>query len=149
MKTIKTENALAVYNLVKGASLKGMDNIGKYAVIKVTKALKGVATDFESFREDAQNRLKPENFDAMQEKAMQWQKEGDECKLTDAEKIEINKFFGDYNNSVTACLLEEAQKDNELDIKGLSEAQFEAFIGANDAWTVEQIMIIEESIVGE
>ena len=144
MKTIKTIDAVIVYNLLKSASLGKMDATDKFSVIKTIKSLKHVSEDFESFRDDASERLKGEEHDDMQQKALMWQQKGDDCGLTDDEKIAVNKYYDKYGKELNECINEESQKENELDIRTLKEDAFGKLLEANDKWTVEQILKIDE-----
>lgn len=146
MKKIKTADCVLCYTLLKDASLKGMDNLSKFAVIKLTKAFKDIANDFESFKADAVERLKDENFDAMCDKAQKWQSEGDKCEYSNEEKVAINQYFADYKKSIAECVKEEAEKENDVEFNPLSEKQFEALINANENWNVEQIIMLDECV---
>lgn len=147
MKTIKTIDAVVVYNLLKQTQLGKMESKDKFSVIKTIKALKGVADEFEAFREDAAERLKGENHDDMTAKAQEWQQKGDKCTFTNDEKIAINEYFEHYGKELADCVNEEAEKEHELDIRTITEAAFGALMDANESWTAEQIMRLEELIV--
>ena len=143
MKTIKTSVIVAVYNLLKSAKLGDMATADKFNVIKSIKALKVIAEDFETFRTDASEKLKGDNHEAMQQKAWEWRDKGDKATLTDDEKLEVNAYFDKYAKDLGECVLEEANKDNEIDIRTINEESFGKFMAAND-WNVEQIMTVEE-----
>lgn len=145
MKKIATEKVLNVYNLINEAKISKMDDTDKFKMIKIARALKPVATSFEDFKKDAGEKLKGENHDKMVEKAQQWQAEGEKTTLTEAERIEINKYFNDYNNKIVECLKEEAAKENELDFEPLGEEAFGKLVASND-WTLGQITAIEEVV---
>ena len=145
MKKIATEKVLNVYNLINEAKISKMDDADKFKMIKIARALKPVATSFEDFKKDAGEKLKGENHDKMVEKAQQWQAEGEKTTLTEAERIEINKYFNDYNNKIVECLKEEAAKENELDFEPLGEEAFGKRVASND-WTLGQITAIEEVV---
>lgn len=145
MKKISTEKILSVYNLINDAKLTKMDDEDKFRMIKIIRVLKPVATNFEDFKKDAGDKLKGENHEEMLEKAQKWQTEGEKTTLTEAERIEINKYFTDYNNKIVECLKEEAKKENELDYESLGASAFGKFVASND-WTLGQITAIEEVI---
>lgn len=126
------------------ASLGKMASADKFAVIKTIKAMKPIVEAFTDFRTDASEKLKGDNHAQMQTKAMQWQKEGDKCGLTDAEKMEVNSYFENYANDLKECIEEELQKDNELDIRTISEEAFGYLLDANDKWNADQIMKIQD-----
>lgn len=145
MKKISTEKILSVYNLINDAKLTKMDDEDKFRMIKIIRVLKPVATNFEDFKKDASEKLKGENHEEMLEKAQKWQTEGEKTTLTEAERIEINKYFTDYNNKIVECLKDEAKKENELDYEPLGAGAFGKFVASND-WTLGQITAIEEVI---
>lgn len=145
MKKISTEKILSVYNLINDAKLTKMDDEDKFRMIKIIRVLKPVATNFEDFKKDASEKLKGENHEEMLEKAQKWQTEGENTTLTEAERIEINKYFTDYNNKIVECLKEESKKENELDYEPLGAGAFGKFVASND-WTLGQIAAIEEVI---
>lgn len=148
MVTLKTESAVVAYNILNTAKLSGIDNITKFALVKIVCKLKPIATAFEAFREDVQTRLRPENFDEMQQKAQDWQKQEQEGNVTlsEEERIAINKFFNDYVVSVNACIKEEAEKTVDVDFNLLSEDAFNSLVGANEDWTMEHIVTLSEII---
>lgn len=145
MKKISTEKILSVYNLINDAKLTKMDDEDKFRMIKIIRVLKPVATNFEDFKKDASEKLKGENHEEMLEKAQKWQTEGENTTLSEAERIEINKYFTDYNNKIVECLKDEAKKENELDYEPLGAGAFGKFVASND-WTLGQITAIEEVI---
>lgn len=146
MKKITTEKILSVYNLISDAKLTKMEDCDKFKMIKIIRALKLVVTNFEDFKKVAKDKLKGDNHDYMLEKAQQWQAEGEKTTLSEAERIEINKYFNDYNNKIVECLKEEAVKENELDFEPLDEEAFGKLVASND-WTLGQIAAIEEFII--
>ena len=129
MKTLKI---LAAYNAMIGSKLTKMDGDGKIKIIKAIKVMKPIATDYEDFRKDAIDRLKPEGYDEMNKKLEQWQKEGEKTTLTFTERAEINKFFADYQMAVDKCLNEETEKEHDIDFGKLTDDEFKQFADSND-----------------
>lgn len=82
----------------------------------------------------------------MLEKAQQWQAEGEKTTLSESERIEINRYFNDYNNKISECLKDEGLKENKLDYEPLKEHIFGKLVASND-WTLGQIAAIEEVII--
>lgn len=144
MKTIKTIDCVVVNNLLSSASLGKMDASDKFAVIKTIKAIKPIVKAFEEFRDDAAEKLKGENHAEMQAKANEWREKGDKCSFSNDEKIAINKYFDKYAEDLKACIDEEVNKMNEVDIRTISEESFGCLLEANSNWSVEQILKIEE-----
>lgn len=146
MKKITTEKILSVYNLISDAKLTKMEDCDKFKMIKIIRALKPVVTNFEDFKKVAKDKLKGDNHDYMLEKAQQWRAEGEKTTLSESERIEINRYFNDYNNKISECLKDEGLKENELDYEPLKEYVFGKLVASND-WTLGQIAAIEEVII--
>lgn len=146
MKTIKTIDCVVVNNLLVSASLGKMSATDKFNVIKTIKAIKPIVNAFEEFRTDAAEKLQGENHDEMQNKANEWRTKGDKCTLTDEEKIEVNAYFENYAKELKECIDEEVNKDNELDIRTINDDAFGCLLEANEGWTVDQIMKIQDVI---
>lgn len=142
---MKTVLIIAAYNTLTGSKLTKMSGEGKIKVVKIIKAMKPIATDYEDFRKDALERLKPEGFDAMAEKAQQWQKEGDKTTLTATERAEINQFFADYQTDVDKCLNDEVNKEHELELTKLTAEEFTSLCDGND-WTAGQMLELMDII---
>lgn len=146
MKKITTEKIMSVYNLISDAKLTKMEDGDKFKMIRMIRAFKPVVTNFEDFKKVASEKLKGENHDYMLEKAQQWQAEGEKTTLSESERIEINRYFNDYNNKVLECLKDETMKENEFDYETLSIQAFGKFVASND-WTLGEIAAIEEVII--
>lgn len=143
---MKTLEIVKAYRTINDAKLTKMEDADKFRVIKAIRQMKPVVTSFEDFVKEAQERLKPEDFDTMQKKAQQWQEEGDKSPFTVEERREINRYFTDYNAKVEECVKEEAEKEHELTYERLSEEAFGKFIASND-YDVKTIMELEEVII--
>lgn len=146
MKTIKTIDCVVANNLLVSASLGKMSAADKFNVIKSIKAIKPVVEAFEDFRNDAAEKLKGENHEEMQSKANEWRTKGDKCTLTDEEKVKINTYFEAYAHDLKECIDEEVNKENELDIRTISEEAFGLLLEANENWNVEQIIKLQEML---
>lgn len=142
MKTIEIVKA---YRIINEAKLTKMEDADKYKVIKAIRAMKPIATSFDDFTKEAQERLKDDDFSAMQKKAEQWQKEGEQTTLTMEERIAINRFFTDYNKRVEECVKEEAEKEVSPEYGRLSEEAFSKLIGSND-WAVKEILAVMDAL---
>lgn len=131
----KTDNVVAAFRLINTAKISKMEDSEKFALIKAVKHLKKVGTDFEDFLKDAQERLKPENFDKI---AAKYQSKEE---LTADEMATLNK----YNKDVADCVQGELDKEVELDFEPLPEEALGRFIASND-FTVAEIMNISDVI---
>ena len=146
-KNITIEKIVIATNLLKDAKLTKMEDADKYKTIKAMKVLNPVSEEYNEFLDLTREKLKAENFEEMQEKARKWQAEGEKTTLTEEERIEINKFFADYQKSIEECIKEEIAKEKELDYTPLSEDAFLKLAASNPDWTMQQIMAVEEVLV--
>lgn len=142
---MKTKQVVEVYNVLGSAKLTKMDDKDKFAVIKAMRQMKPVATGYEDFVKDAQEKLKDERFEEMRVKAQKWQEEGGKTTLTMDERIELNAYFGVYNNRVDECVKEEQEKEAELGYERLSEEAFGKLISSND-FDVSTILMLEDAL---
>lgn len=131
----KTDNVVAAFRLINTAKISKMEDTEKFDFIKTVKHLKKVGTDFDDFLKDAQERLKPENFDKI---AAKYQSKEE---LTADEMATLNK----YNKDVADCVQGELDKEVELDFEPLSEEALGRFIASND-FTVADIITISDVI---
>lgn len=140
-------NIVTAYRTINASKLTKMEDTDKYKVIKAIREMKPVVESFDSFVSDARERLKPEDFDTMQEKAAQWQKEGDATTLTVEDRVELNRYFEDYNRKVEECVKEESEKEHELKFGRLSEEAFCKLMASNPDWDVKTTVQVEEVLV--
>ena len=144
---MKTINIVTAYRTINAAKLTKMDDADKYRVIKAIREMKPVVESFDSFVSDARERLKPEDFDTMQKKAEQWQKDGDATTLTVEERVELNHHFEEYHEKVEECVREESEKEIELKFVRLSEEAFCKLMASNPDWDVKTTVQVEEVLV--
>lgn len=144
---MKTINIVSAYRTINAAKLTKMDDADKYRVIKAIREMKPVVESFDSFVQDARERLKPEDFDAMQKQAVKWQEEGENTTLTMEERIELNHHFEEYNEKVQECVREESEKEIELKFARLSEEAFCKLMASNPDWDVKTAVQVEEVLV--
>ncbi len=136
-KTAKTNDIVAAFRLINPAKLSKMESAERFPLILAIRQLKKVATDFDDFLKDVQERLKPEAFDAIAAK-VQSQKE-----LSKAESDAWTK----YQKDIQDCLHDELEKQVDLDFKPLSEDAIAHFIDSNDFSAGDIILILD--ILGE
>jgi hypothetical protein len=143
---ITTDTVKSVYKLLNDSKLTKMEDKDKFIVIKAVRKFKPIAADFEDLKKDVQEKLKGENFEEMQKKALQWNEEGGKTTLTEDERKEVNMFFYEFNKNVEECLKEERERKHELEYEKLSEDAFGKFISSND-FKVDDIITIQEVMV--
>lgn len=147
-KTIKTSVVIAVYNAINSAKLTKLTDIDKFKVIRMARSMKDIASGFNDFTKDAQEKLKDERFDIMVEKAQQWQREGENTTLTEEERVAVNRYFSEYNKKVDECVRTEADKNVDIEFELLTEEAFMQLAASND-WTCGQIIELEDLVCKE
>ncbi len=147
----KKSAIIEVYPLLDKAKLSKMETADRKGLIKAMHAMKKVTTDFNDFRDDAVKRLRPEEFDKVEEVINKFQamdNKGKQEVFNSAEYQEAFKANGEYNTAINDCLKEEVEKEVELDSTALSEEAVDRLIDSND-WTLGQIMAIENLLCGK
>lgn len=130
-----TNDIVTAYRHINSAKLTKMETPERFALILITRQLKKVATEFDDFFKDVQEKMKPEGFDAIAEK-VQGKKE-----LSPEEIAAWNKYNKDINDSLKG----ELDKEIELDFEPLGKEAFEKFIESND-FNVSEILAVEDVI---
>lgn len=128
-----TDQIVTVFRLINTAKMTKMEDAEKFALIKAMRQMKSVSADFEDALKDAQERLKPENFDEIAGKGRENQK------LTQEESDAIEK----YNKDVEECLHDVITKEVELTFTPLTEDALGRFIASND-FNLSQAMFISD-----
>lgn len=139
MKSVKTQDAVTVYNVLKGLKIAKLAKADQFAVLRAARALKPIAAGFEDFAKDAQERLKPEGFDAVVEKSQRFAMLGEE------EKSAVNAAFNAYQKDVDECVRPELESVKEVDsFEVLSEEALSGIASANEQLDVQTLMLIED-----
>lgn len=151
MKTIDIVNA---YNVLNAAKLAKMQDTDKFTVIRAMRALKPIQTDYEAAVRDAQERLKPEDFDDLQRRAAEWNEAHKGQKLTDLTPEEratlegINAAYRDYTEKVEQCVRDLAETERELTYTRLTEEALGKLLESNPDWTMKEILAVAD-VLGE
>lgn len=151
MKVIDIVNA---YNVLNAAKLAKMQDTDKFTVIRAMRALKPIQADYEAAVRDAQERLKPEDFDALQKKAADWNATHKDKKLTDLTPEErttldgINAAYRDYTDKVEQCVRDLAETERELTYTRLSEEALGKLLESNPDWKMQEILAVAD-VLGE
>lgn len=151
MKTIDIVNA---YNVLNAAKLTKLDDKDKFTVIRAMRQLKPVYTGYEDAVKDAQERLKPEDFDALQRRAADWNATHKDKKLTDLTPEErttldsINAAYRDYTSKVEECIRDIAETEKTLDYTRLSQDAFGKLLESNPEWKMQEILGVAD-VLGE
>lgn len=143
---LKVKDIVNVYTILKDAKLTKMDSMDKFKLIKMMRAMKPTAEEWDSFLSTVDEKLKKENHDDFIEKARKWQQEGENTTLTEEEKLEVNTYFIEYQREKNECIKDELEKTVSLEFEKLQQGAFEKLIDSND-WDVKNIMELEHILV--
>ena len=138
----KVKNIVEAYKVLGEAKVTKLEESEVIKVVKARKAMRPVADDFEAFLKDVQEKFKPENWESIQEKVAQWQKEGENTTLTEEERIEINKTLASYQNSINKAVNDELEREVEIEIESLKEESAIKLLTEN-GWELKKLDEIE------
>ena len=142
MKNLKVSDVAAVNALLSKANMNKGDVSAKLALVAAIIATKKVATDYNDFVSVTQEKLRPEDFAQMQEKASRKD-------LSQAEIIELNRYFFEYQSLVDRAIKEEADKLVEVDIKPWTDEQFATLLESNEGYTGAQMVLLREILAAD
>ena len=115
------KEVVSAYKVLGDAKVVKLDEAEVIKVVKARKAMRPIADDYEAFLKDCQEKFKPEGWDEIKKKLQQWQQEGENTTLTEAERIELNKAVIGYQKKIDAALKDELKREVELNIEPLKE----------------------------
>lgn len=142
---LKTQDVVSTFNLLSNGKLTKMESSDKFKVLKMMRVMQPIADEWESFMKHVDEKLKKDNHDEIVEKVKQWQQEGENTTLTEAERIEINKYFAEYQQEKNDCINDELKKVVSLSFDKINESAFEKLVDSND-WEVIKILELEKVI---
>lgn len=117
----KVKDVVSAYKVLGDAKVVKLEESEVIKVVKARKAMRPIADDYDAFLKDCQEKFKPEGWDDIQKKLQQWQQEGENTTLTEAERIELNKAVIGYQKKIDAALKDELKREVELNIEPLKE----------------------------
>lgn len=142
---MKTSTIIEVYQLLNNAKLTKMESKEKFQVIRIMRAMKPVAEEWDSFVKTMDEKLRGENHDVMLAKAQQWQKEGEKTTLSLDERMAVNEYFGKLDRERRELIASEQSKEVNTLFDKLTEEAFERLVDSND-FVVGQILALQEAI---
>lgn len=127
-KTIATEKIIAAAKILSDekTKLSKMNEADKFAVVRTLRTTRVIVEDIEKFQNDARERLKPENFDKLQEQAQRFDS------LSDDEKVALNKALVEYDSAVRRCVADALASEKEIEVYPLSSDGFNKFMASNE-----------------
>lgn len=131
MKKIKTIEAVDAYRTLKALKTSSMSDDAAMRVWKNMKALRQVADTYDKDVEEAQQSLKDDKFEEMQCKLQECQQleqkhanEGYEYTKDDSAKFaEVNEYFFNHKQKIEKYFKELADKEVEVEITEVEEAE--------------------------
>lgn len=135
------------YSLLDKAKYSKMESLDRKTIVMAMYPIKKVVDDFNAYKDDVVKRLTPENYrdiveilnevNAMSEKSRM----SVLLKPRYASAIKANMEF---NNSINQCLIEELNKEVEIEFEPLSEESFDRLCESNQDWTLGQSMNLHD-----
>lgn len=151
-KNVKIQTIVEQYPTLDKASIGKMDVADRFVFIKALRPMKKISDDFNAFREDAVNRLKPENYDKIVETVSKFNSM-DYAAMVDAmadkDVADALRANGEFNSNIDKCLRDELEKEVELEFAPLSEDAFGKLMDSNSNWQAGVIMAIEDILCGK
>lgn len=136
------QNIVSAYKVLGEAKVTKLEEGEVIKVVKARKAMRPIADDFDAFLKDCQEKFKPENWDEVQEKIAQWQKEGENTTLTEAERVELNKAIIGYQQKVDGAVKDELAREVEISVESLKEESATKMLVEN-GWELKKLDEIE------
>lgn len=100
--------------------------------------MKSIHASYTDFVQETIKRFKPEWMEGKKEE--EWRKNGmNSTTLTSTEKAEAQHYIADAD----ACLKDEFEKDHDINIRKLTEEEFEQFAESNDYTAGELIDLMD------
>ena len=139
---MKVKEIVTAYKVLGDAKVTKLEESEVIKVVKIRKAMRSIAEDYEQFLKDVQEKFKPENWDEIQSKIQQWQQEGENTALSEEERIEINKIVIEYTRKIDTALKEELEKEISIDIEKLKEDSLTKLLIEN-GWELKKLEELE------
>lgn len=151
MKKTLTRNLIhAVYVIIGNSRLNELKkNDDKVAVLKILRELRYVANKYEEDSKDAAERLKPDGFDELRNRAAVYEAErADGSQHTTVTAVEYQGFIeqlDSYNKAVADAMRDVNESTVELEIEPIAGDILLQLMDAN-RWTVDQYLKTEEAL---
>lgn len=133
---MKLKSIIAAYKALGEAKVTKLEASEVLKIVKARKAMRPHAEDYDAFLKDCQEKFQPKNFEEIQEKVQKWDS------ITDEEKKNVNKVLVEYNNSINSAILEEIEKDIEVNVEKLSEDSLTKMLQEN-GWELKKLDELE------
>lgn len=115
------------YKSLCSAKVTRMKEGEKFAVVRIMKALKPIATEYQGFIDDVSKKFMPENFEHIASKMPNLNS------LTKEER----EIFNRYEASVNKCVVEEGQREVSVEFTPISEESLQRLVEGSDLFLGE------------
>ena len=133
---MKLKSIIAAYKSLGEAKVTKLEASEVLKIIKARKAMRPHSEEYDAFLKDCQEKFQPKNFEEIQEKVQK------RDSLTDDEKKVVNKVLIEYNNAINSAILEEIEKDIEVNVEKLSEDSLTKMLQEN-GWELKKLDELE------
>lgn len=142
----KSTNQIIVgaYVALKDIKINALENKDKFALLKIFREFRPIAEKYNKDIEEAQIKLKPDNFEQMQEKAKQWEK--DKTSLSSEEVMDINKYFREYGESIDKYVSSLNEEEVDIQSEPLSEEALNKLLEIATDLTLVGMLNIEDAL---
>lgn len=144
---MRIERIAMLYGLLKQSRTTKMEDQGRLKVLRIIKALRPAATEYDADVKEAREKMKDDAFEKMSALAEKWQTEGDKS-ITSEEKVAVNAYFTKYNKKVADAVAAIAGKSKKVDLDKLSQDEFLRLINSND-YTGEQMELLDDTVLDQ
>lgn len=145
-KTLKTEDILNTYELLKNVDYQKLEDSDKVKVWKAVRQLKPVADQYEDAQQDAVKNLVPEDFTDNLRKAQAYEQQkaagAKELPMTEKDYKAFIVEFQKYNKLLTDALQEQKDKEHEIEYEPLTEDALGLLVVSNN-WSLPKSSVLD------
>ena len=137
---VKVGEIVNVYPVIMKSSFAKMNGKAKLGMVRIIKAMKPVASEFEEVRQDAIKKLAGEDY---QEAIKKVQNPKDYSEDEVKEALNVAKTSDD---AYSKFVQEECEKEVEVEFELLKEDDFESLLEGSKDLTPQELMMLSELI---
>lgn len=137
---VKIGEIVNVYPVIMKSSFSKMDGKTKLGMVRIIKAMKPVASEFEEVRQEAIKKLAGEDY---QEAIKKVQNPKDYSEDEVKEALKVAKTSDD---AYSKFVQEECEKEVEVEFELLKEDDFESLLEGSKDLTPQELMMLSELI---
>lgn len=133
---MKTKEVAELYEVLSSVKLTGMTTSAKMTILENIRTLKPATQAYKSDCDDAIRMLRPEGFDAIEEKANRHNEairaKNDKDQLSPEELQKVNETYAAYIKEVEVRAKELGEVEHDISLKSIDQSEFEKLCEAND-----------------